>query len=77
LGVAESEITPDVLLVPDDSDRPHLGADSLDIVELSMAAEEEFNLSILDEDIDPLNKATFAELVGFVHGKCIEQGQRW
>lgn len=40
LGVAETAITPDASFIDD------LGADSLDIVELIMALEEEFDLEI-------------------------------
>ena len=44
LGVAETAITPDASFIDD------LGADSLDIVELIMALEEEFDLEIPDAD---------------------------
>ena len=43
LGVDESEVTIDSTFIDD------LGADSLDIVELVMAFEEEFNVEIPDE----------------------------
>ena len=46
LGVAETAITPDASFIDD------LGADSLDIVELIMALEEEFDLEIPDADAD-------------------------
>lgn len=46
LGVAETAITPDASFIDD------LGADSLDIVELIMALEEEFNLEIPDADAE-------------------------
>ena len=50
LGVSENDVRPETLLVPDHdlagrvvrSGRPDLGCDSLDIVELVMAFEEEF-----------------------------------
>lgn len=48
LGVEESQITPNANFIDD------LRADSLDTVELVMAFEEEFNLSIPDEDQDKL-----------------------
>jgi acyl carrier protein len=48
LGVNESEITGDSSFVDD------LGADSLDTVELVMALEEEFNISISDEDAEKI-----------------------
>lgn len=44
LGVDAKEVTMDASFVDD------LGADSLDFVELIMAFEEEFNISIPDED---------------------------
>lgn len=44
LGVDEKEVTPDASFIED------LGADSLDLTELIMAMEEEFNVEIGDED---------------------------
>jgi len=46
LGVDEAEVTPSASFTDD------LGADSLDQVELVMALEEEFGLSISDEDTE-------------------------
>lgn len=43
LGVEEDDVTMDSTFIDD------LGADSLDIVELIMAFEEEFNIEIPDE----------------------------
>ena len=48
LGVAEAEVTPEASFVED------LGADSLDVVELVMALEEEFNVEIPDEDAEKI-----------------------
>jgi len=48
LGVSEDQVTPQASFIED------LGADSLDIVELVMALEEEFGLDIPDEDADKL-----------------------
>ena len=48
LGVSEEQVTPEASFIED------LGADSLDIVELVMALEEEFGLDIPDEDADKL-----------------------
>ena len=48
LGVNESKITEDSSFVDD------LGADSLDIVELIMAFEEEFDIEIPDEDAEKI-----------------------
>ena len=54
LGINESEITPDKNLTND------LGADSLDVVELSMALEREFNLKFEDTDTEKIQ--TVADL---------------
>ena len=48
LGVNEDEVTPEASFIDD------LGADSLDIVELVMAFEEEFNIEIPDEDAEKI-----------------------
>ena len=53
LGVAETEVTPEANFVDD------LGADSLDLVELIMALEEEFSstakkIDIPDEDAEKI-----------------------
>ena len=48
LGVEESEVTNEASFTND------LGADSLDTVELIMAFEKEFNLSIPDEEAEKI-----------------------
>ena len=48
LGVAETAITPEASFIDD------LGADSLDIVELIMALEEEFDMEIPDADAEKI-----------------------
>ncbi|NLW02516.1 MAG: acyl carrier protein [Clostridiaceae bacterium] len=48
LGVDESEVKPEASFIND------LGADSLDIVELIMALEEEFELEIPDKDAEKI-----------------------
>jgi acyl carrier protein len=48
LGVDESEVTPGAHFIDD------LGADSLDTVELILSFEEEFDISIPDEDAEKL-----------------------
>lgn len=48
LGVAEDEVKLESKFIDD------LGADSLDIVELVMAFEEEFGMEISDEDAEKL-----------------------
>jgi acyl carrier protein len=49
LGVEEDEVTPEAHFIED------LGADSLDIVELVMALEEEFGLEIPDEEAEKIS----------------------
>jgi len=48
LGVDESEITPEASFVDD------LGADSLDLVELIMSLEEQFDVEIPDEEAEKI-----------------------
>ena len=48
LGVDESEVTPEATFTND------LGADSLDMVELILEFEKEFNISIPDEIADKI-----------------------
>ena len=50
LGVDLEEVKPDASFTDD------LGADSLDIVELVMAFEEEFDIEIPDEDAEKIGK---------------------
>ena len=49
LGVDEVDVTPTASFVED------LNADSLDLVELIMSLEEEFNLEISDEDAEKIH----------------------
>jgi acyl carrier protein len=48
LGVEEDDVVMDASFIDD------LGADSLDIVELIMALEEEFDIEIPDEDAEKI-----------------------
>ena len=50
LDVSEDEVTPQASFVED------LGADSLDVVELVMGLEEEFDIEIPDEDAEKIAK---------------------
>jgi acyl carrier protein len=50
LDVEEKDVVPEASFVDD------LGADSLDQVELIMAMEEEFDISIPDEDAENIEK---------------------
>ena len=58
LGVGEDEIKPAASFIED------LGADSLDIVELVMAMEEEFEVEIPDEEAE--NIKTVQDAVNYV-----------
>ncbi|MEN8181472.1 MAG: acyl carrier protein [Myxococcota bacterium] len=48
LGVSRDEVVPEASFIDD------LGADSLDIVELVMAMEEEFDVEIPDDDAEKI-----------------------
>jgi acyl carrier protein len=54
LGVEADEVTPQASFTED------LGADSLDIVELVMAFEEEFGIEIPDEDAEKIGRVSEA-----------------
>ncbi|MGE5589288.1 MAG: acyl carrier protein [Bacillota bacterium] len=58
LGVEEEQVTAEASFIED------LGADSLDIVELIMALEEEFDLEIPDEDAEKIS--TVADAVAYI-----------
>ncbi len=49
LGVADEDVTPESSFEND------LGADSLDLVEILMAIEEEFGFEVSEEDIDGID----------------------
>lgn len=55
LGVDETEVVPSASFVED------LNADSLDLVELIMSLEEEFQLQISDEDAEKITTVQDAE----------------
>jgi acyl carrier protein len=62
LGVERSEVTPEAVFVDD------LGADSLDLVELIMAMEEEFGMEIADEEAEKLR--TVQDVISFVTSRA-------
>lgn len=64
LSIDENEITMDSSFVDD------LGADSLDIVELIMALEEEFDMEIPDEDAEKI--ATVGDVVEYIKARVDE-----
>jgi len=58
LGVSDNEVTPDASFIED------LGADSLDIVELVMALEEEYDIEITDEEAEKIR--TVRDVVAYI-----------
>jgi len=58
LGVAENAVTEEASFIDD------LGADSLDIVELIMALEEEFDIEIPDSDAEKV--VTIGDVVDYI-----------
>ena len=61
LGVSMEEVNPQASFIED------LGADSLDIVELIMALEEEFDMEIPDEDAEKIQ--TVDDVIKYIVGK--------
>jgi acyl carrier protein len=61
LGVEREKLTDDASFIED------LGADSLDIVELVMEFEKEFNIDIPDEDAEKLR--TVGDAIGYMNQK--------
>ncbi|MGQ9695691.1 MAG: acyl carrier protein [Thermodesulfobacteriota bacterium] len=59
LGVNEEEVTSEASFIDD------LGADSLDLVELIMAMEEEFGLEISDEDAEKIQ--TVQDVINYIN----------
>jgi len=59
LGVDESKITENSSFIDD------LGADSLDIIDLVMAFEEEFDIEIPDEDVEKMK--TFGDVLKYLN----------
>ena len=58
LGVSEDEVKPESKFIDD------LGADSLDIVELIMAMEEEFEVEIPDEEAEKIRQVS--DVISFI-----------
>lgn len=58
LGISEDEVKPEASFIDD------LGADSLDIVELVMAMEEEFEIEIPDEEAE--NIKTVGDAIKYI-----------
>ena len=65
LGVNPEQVTPQASFIED------LGADSLDIVELVMAFEEEFGVEVPDEDAEKLQ--TVGDVIKYIEEKSNKQ----
>ena len=65
LDVEEDEVTMDANIQED------LDADSLDMVELVMSVEEEFDLKIEDEDVEKIK--TVGDIVSFIEAHTAEE----
>jgi len=66
LGLNETEIKTEASFLND------LGADSLDIVEMVMTLEEEFNTEISDEEAERIQ--TVQEAIDYICGKIAQAG---
>jgi acyl carrier protein len=66
LGVNPEQVTPTASFIED------LGADSLDIVELVMAFEEEFSVEVPDEDAEKLQ--TVGDVIKYIEERSKQQG---
>ena len=64
LDVEEEKVTMEAAIADD------LGADSLDVVDLVMSLEEEFNIEIPDEEVE--NIKTVGDIVKFIEEKTEE-----
>jgi acyl carrier protein len=62
LGVSKEEVVPEASFIDD------LGADSLDIVELVMAMEEEFDIEIPDDDAEKIQ--TIGDAIAYVRERA-------
>ncbi len=58
LEVDEAEVTLDAMILED------LGADSIDVVDLIMSIEDEFEIEVPDEDVDGIK--TVGDIVKYV-----------
>jgi acyl carrier protein len=66
LGVNPEQVTSQASFIED------LGADSLDIVELVMAFEEEFSVEVPDEDAEKLQ--TVGDVINYIKQRAKQQG---
>jgi acyl carrier protein len=61
LGISQEDIKPETRFTND------LGADSLDLIEFTMALEKEFNITIPDDDVERLQ--TIGDAEGYLKNK--------
>ena len=61
LNISVDKVTPDSKVIED------LGADSLDVVEMLMLLEDEFNITVSDEE--SVNLKTVADIVKVIESK--------
>jgi len=66
LGVSKEGVVPEASFIDD------LGADSLDIVELVMAMEEEFDIEIPDDDAEKIQ--TIGDAIAYVRERAAAAG---
>lgn len=79
LGVEAAKVQPGTRLIPEDHAHHHwsssgggandLGADSLDVVELVMAFEEEFRIEITDDETEALSNGTVQDVYNLIATK--------
>ncbi len=62
LGVDKESLSPEANLLDD------LGADSLDVVELVMALEEEFGIEVPDDDVE--NIRTIRDILKYIEARA-------
>ena len=62
LDVDEDKVTADASVIDD------LGADSLDLVDLVMTLEEEFDIEISDDQVDTIK--TVGDIVRYIEDNC-------
>lgn len=65
LGVSEAEVIPEAKFIDD------LGADSLDIVELIMALEDEYGIEIPDEDAEKME--TVGDAIKYIEAHLVNK----
>ena len=64
LGIEEEEITPDTSFKED------LGADSLDLFELTMALEDEYDIEIPAEELETIE--TIQDVIDYLNSRGIQ-----